>query len=128
MIRILRKPLLLGTGWACVGLGFIGIIMPIFPTTPFLLVAVWAFSKSSPEMAERIRNHPVAGRFVRDWQDEGVIPLAGKIIALAMMAVMLAYLQFWSGMPGWAVITAAAVMAGAAGFILSRPSRSRSGR
>lgn len=128
MIRALRKPLLLGTGWACVGLGFIGIIMPIFPTTPFLLVAVWAFSKSSPEMADRIRNHPVAGRFVRDWQDEGVIPVPAKLIALAMMTVMLAYLQFWSDMPGWAVIVAAAVMAGAAGYILSRPSKRRAER
>lgn len=128
MIRALRKPLLLGTGWACVGLGFIGIIMPIFPTTPFLLVAVWAFSKSSPEMADRIRNHPVAGRFVRDWQDEGIIPVPAKLIALAMMSVMLAYLQFWSDMPGWAVIVAAAVMAGAAGYILSRPSKRRAER
>lgn len=40
-----------------------------------------------------------------------------------MMTVMLAYLQFWSDMPGWAVIVAAAVMAGAAGYILSRPSK-----
>lgn len=127
MIRTLRKPLLLGTGWACVGLGAVGIVMPIFPTTPFLLVAVWAFSKSSPEMADRIRNHPVAGRFVRDWQDEGVIPVPAKLIALTMMSVMLAYLQFWSDTPGWAVITAAAVMAGAAGYILTRPSRRRIG-
>lgn len=125
MIRTLRKPVLLGTGWVCVGLGAFGIIMPIFPTTPFLLVAVWAFSKSSPEMAERIRNHPVAGRFVRDWQDEGIVPVPAKLVAVAMMSAMLAYLQFWSEMPGWAVVAAAAVMAGAAGYILSRPSKRR---
>jgi hypothetical protein len=123
----LKKPLLLGAGWICVALGAVGIIMPLFPTTPFLLVAVWAFSKSSPELAERIRNHRIAGRYVREWQDEGVIPVGAKVIAVAMMAAMLAYLQFWSDAPAWVVVAAAIAMAGIAGFILSRPSRPRGG-
>lgn len=125
MVKALRRPLLLGTGWLCVGLGVIGIIMPLFPTTPFLLVALWAFSRSSPEMAEKIRNHRIAGAYVRDWEDEGVIPLGGKIIAITMMTAMLGYLQFGSGAPGWAVIAAGLVMGGAAAYILSRPSRRR---
>lgn len=123
MVKALRRPLLLGTGWLCVGLGVIGIIMPLFPTTPFLLVALWAFSRSSPEMAEKIRNHRIAGAYVRDWEDEGVIPLGAKIIAITMMAAMLGYLYFGSGAPAWAVIAAGMVMAGAAAYILSRPSR-----
>ena len=110
-LKALRRPLLLGTGWLCVGLGAIGIIMPLFPTTPFLLVALWAFSRSSPEMAEKIRNHRIAGAYVRDWEDEGVIPLGAKIIAITMMAAMLGYLHFGSGAPAWAVIAAGAVMA-----------------
>ena len=122
MLNTLKRPLLLGAGWACVTLGIAGIILPLFPTTPFLLVAVWAFSKSSPELAERIRNHPVAGRFVRDWQDAGVLPLGAKIAAVSMMAAMLGYLQFLSDAPRWAVYAAGAVMIGAAGYVLSRPS------
>ena len=123
----IRRPLLLGTGWLCVGLGVIGIIMPLFPTTPFLLVALWAFSRSSPEMAEKIRNHRIAGAYVRDWEDEGVIPLGAKIIAITMMTAMLGYLQFGSGAPLWAVIAAGCVMALAAAYILSRPSNRRGG-
>lgn len=122
-MKALRRPLLLGTGWLCVGLGIIGIIMPLFPTTPFLLVAVWAFSRSSPEMAERIRSHRLAGKYVRDWEDEGVIPLGAKIIAVVMMSAMFGYLYFGSGAPAWAVISAGIVMAGAAAYVLSRPSR-----
>jgi uncharacterized membrane protein YbaN (DUF454 family) len=125
-VKALRRPLLIGTGWFCVGLGIIGIILPLFPTTPFLLVAVWAFSKSSPELAEKIRNHKLAGAYVRDWEDEGVIPLGAKILAITMMTAMLGYLHFGSGAPGWAVISAGLVMAGVAAYILSRPSR-RSG-
>ena len=59
----------LAIGWLGIGLGAIGIIMPLFPTAPFLLVSLWAFSRSSPEMAEKIRNHPLAGSFIRDGSD-----------------------------------------------------------
>ncbi len=124
-MKALRRPLLLCLAWLCVGLGVIGIIMPLFPTTPFLIVAVWAFSRSSPVMAEKIRNHPIAGAYVRDWEDEGVIPAGAKIIAITMMSAMLGYLYFGSGAPLWAVLSAGLVMVAAAGYILSRPSRRR---
>jgi uncharacterized membrane protein YbaN (DUF454 family) len=57
-----------------------GIILPILPTTPILLVAVWAFGKPSPEVAQRIRNHRVPGPPVRDWQDHGVISTNAKLL------------------------------------------------
>jgi uncharacterized protein len=85
----------LGLGWLSVGLGIVGIILPILPTTPFLLVAVWAFSRSSPEMAEKLRNHPQAGPYIRDWQDYGVIPMTGKVLAIIMMSAMGIYLWSW---------------------------------
>lgn len=125
MVRALRRPLLLGTGWLCVGLGMLGIVMPLLPTTPFLLVAIWAFSRSSPEMAEKIRSHPLAGRYVRDWEDEGVIPTGAKIIAIVMMSTMFGYLYFGTSAPAWAVIAAGLTMAGAAAYVLSRPSKRR---
>lgn len=126
-MKALRRPLLIGTGWLCVGLGIIGIILPLFPTTPFLLVAVWAFSRSSPELAERIRNNRHAGKYVRDWEDEGVIPATAKALAITMMSAMLAYLYLASGAPLWAVIGTGIVMAGTAAYILSRPSTRRDG-
>ena len=126
-MKALRRPLLLGTAWLCVGLGAVGIVLPLVPTTPFLLVAVWAFSRSSPEMAAKIRNHPIAGAYVRDWEDDGVIPLGAKIIAITMMFAVLGFLYFGSGAPAWAVIIAGVVMAIAAVYIVTRPSRRRGG-
>jgi uncharacterized protein len=118
-----RRYLYLGLGWLCLGLGFLGIIMPILPTTPFLLVAVWAFSRSSPELAERIRNHRTAGPFVCAWQDHGVIPPLGKVLAVIMMSAMALYLLAWSAAPLWAAIAACAVMVLIAVYVVSRPSR-----
>jgi uncharacterized protein len=112
----------LGLGWLSVGLGVLGIIMPILPTTPFLLLAVWAFSRSSPELAERLRNHPKAGPYIRAWQDHGVIPPLGKFMAIIMMTVMAAYLVAYSPLPLWAGVTASAGMFLVAVYIVTRPS------
>jgi uncharacterized protein len=114
--------LYLGLGWLSVGLGIIGIILPILPTTPFLLVAVWAFSRSSPELAEKLRNHPKAGPYIRAWQDHGVIPRMGKVLATLMMTATMVYLAAFSTLPLWAVLIAAVVFASVEMFILSRPS------
>ncbi len=122
-MRMLKKPILLAIGWLCVGLGFLGIIMPLLPTTPFLLVAIWAFSKSSPELAERIRNHRLAGPYIRDWQDEGVIPLKAKLMAVTMMTAMVLYLALWVKAPAWIVSVVALVLIATAVYILTRPSR-----
>ena len=124
----MARPILLTFGWLCVGLGFLGIILPLFPTTPFLLVAVWAFSRASPELARKIRNHPVAGPFIRDWQDAGVIPPMAKFLAVTMMSAMVAYLHYGAKLPPWIVLAVAVVLAAAAAFILTRPGRrSRTG-
>ncbi len=117
----LARPLLLLLGWASVGLGIIGIVMPLFPTTPFLLVAIWAFSKSSPELAQRIREHRVAGPFIRDWQDEGVIPNRAKALALTMMAAILAYLHFGADLAPWIEWLVAAILLATGIYIVSRP-------
>jgi uncharacterized protein len=110
-------------GWFFVALGVVGIVLPILPTAPFLLLAVWAFSRSSPELAEKIRNHPVAGPLVSAWQDHGVIPLKGKILALLMMAAMGTYTAGFSAAPLWLAITTCVVLIAAAIYVVTRPSR-----
>ncbi|MBL8791481.1 MAG: YbaN family protein [Rhizobiales bacterium] len=122
-INRLAKPLYLLLGWVCVLLGLAGIIMPILPTTPFLLVAVWAFSRGSPVLAEKIRNHPQAGPYIRDWEDHGVIPLKAKLLATAMMAAMAAALFFWATLPLWFPVVMTSVMVLVGVYIWTRPSR-----
>ena len=116
------KPFFLALGWISVLLGLVGIALPILPTTPFLIVAVWAFSKASPELAEKIRYHPTAGPYIRDWQDHGVIPLRAKMLATAMMLGAAAVLFFWSSIL-WVPAVAAGIMAAVGVYIWTRPSR-----
>jgi uncharacterized protein len=120
---LLSRYFYLSLGWISVVLGAIGIILPIMPTTPFLLVAVWAFSKSSPELAAKIRNHPRFGPYVRHWQDHGVIPTQAKVLAVMMMGAAGVYLVRFSNAPAWASYSASGVMAALAVYITTRPSR-----
>ena len=119
----LARPAFLALGWASVGLGIVGVIFPVLPTTPFLLVALWAFSRSSPELADRIRNNPRLGPYIRDWEEFGVIPPKAKLLAVAMMAGSFAYLWFGTAAPAWAAIPVAAILAAIAAYILARPGR-----
>jgi len=117
-----RRLIYLGFGWLSLGMAIAGVILPVLPTTPMLLVAVWAFGRSSPELAERIRSHRVFGPPIRDWQDYGVISLKAKALALGIMTLMGGWLWQYSGLSIWLVSPIIGIMAGAAVYVASRPS------
>jgi uncharacterized membrane protein YbaN (DUF454 family) len=73
-------------GLVALGLGAAGIVLPILPTTPFLLAAAWFFARSSPRMTTWLYQHPAIGPVLTDWQRHGAIALGPKCLALASMA------------------------------------------
>ena len=120
-----RRLIYLGIGWLSLGMAVAGIILPVLPTTPMLLMAVWAFGRSSPELAERIRNHRVCGPPVRDWQDHGVISLKAKLLAITIMSAMGGWLWVYGDLPTWLTLLIIAVMVCAGIFVGSRPGAAR---
>ena len=112
---------LIGFGWLNVGLGAIGLVVPGMPTTVFLLIALWAFSKSSERFRAWLYEHPRLGPPIRAWHEHRVIPARAKAAALVMMTLSLAIMAA-SG--DWRLpAIAAAVMIPVALFIVSRPSQ-----
>jgi len=109
-------------GGLAVLLGVIGIFLPLLPTTPFLLVAAWAFAKSSPRLEHWLVTHPRLGPPLRDWRERGAIPARAKVIAIAAMAASLAYVLLVPSIPAYGKIGAAVVLACCATFIVTRPS------
>ena len=52
-----------------VGLGIVGIILPVVPTVPFLLVAVWCYLKASGRFYDWLMNQPVLGGYLREYKE-----------------------------------------------------------
>ena len=112
---------LLAFGWLNVGFGLLGAVLPLMPTTVFLLIALWAFSKSSLRFHAWLYDHPRFGPALRAWHRERAIPRRAKGLALFMMLVSLLGLGLVSG-HGWtAAGLAALVLLPVAGYIVSRP-------
>ena len=73
--------------YVCVGLGAAGVVLPLLPTTPFLIVAAWAASRGSPRLDAWLHGHPRFGPSLRAWRDERAVPTRAKVLACSLMFV-----------------------------------------
>ena len=114
---------LLSVGWAFVGLGLIGVFVPGLPTTPFLLVALWAFSKTSKKFHDWLYNHPQLGPPICAWNLRGVISIKAKILAITTILSSL-FIVILFVTDDWVLpLIVGAFLLPPALFILTRPSR-----
>lgn len=117
------RPLLFALGCLLFSLGFIGVFVPVLPTTPFMLLALWCFSRSSERFHDWLYNHKVFGPPMQQWHDHRVIPMGAKVIALVFMTASLVYLFGFSATPFWVRGLMTVTVAVGIWFILTRPSR-----
>jgi len=82
-----KRPLYRLCGLLALMLGAAGAVLPLLPTTPFLLLAAYFFARSHPEWEARLLAHPWAGPAIRAWRDHGAIPLIAKQAATVMLAL-----------------------------------------
>ncbi|HYC02578.1 MAG TPA: YbaN family protein [Azospirillaceae bacterium] len=116
----LRRWLLRGLGYACLGLGAAGAFLPLLPTTPFLLVAVWAFASTDPALVARIERSPLFGPPLATWRRERAIPIGAKRAALGSMAAA-ALLILFLDTPWLVKALVLGILATVAIFIATRP-------
>lgn len=117
--------LYMALAYLCVGLGVIGIFLPVLPTTPFLLLALWAGSKGSRRFKWWLLRHPRLGPGLRLWYREGSIPLLGKCMAVGFISASWLML-FLKGTEGTLLLVLSLILLGSATFILSRPTAKNS--
>lgn len=72
-------------------LGLIGVVLPLLPTTPFVLLSAFCFGKSSPRLHAWLLNHPWCGPVLQDWQTHGGVRAAIRRRALWMMALSFSF-------------------------------------
>jgi hypothetical protein len=94
----MKRIILISLGWLCVGLGFVGVFVPGIPTTIFLIIALWAFTKSSEKLRHWLLNHKRFGPILNNWQEHKVVPRRAKILMVVLMslAVILFYYSLQS--------------------------------
>lgn len=120
-----KRLLYLALGCFFFALGTIGVFLPVLPTTPFMILALWAFSKGSARLHSWLYNHPKYGKSLQDWDKHRVIPLKAKITALSMMSLSAIYLIFFSNVPPYGLIGALCIMAFGAIYVLTKPSEKK---
>jgi Uncharacterized protein conserved in bacteria len=107
-------------GWVSVGLGVVGMALPLLPTVPFLLLAAVCFARSSDTAHDWLVNHPRLGPPIADWRANGAIRRPVKVLAMLSMAASFA-IPLSLGAADWVLATQAVALTGVAAFILTRP-------
>jgi uncharacterized membrane protein YbaN (DUF454 family) len=120
MIARVRRTLWMAAGVAALALGAAGVVLPLLPTTPFVLLAAFCFARSSPGLHRWLLRNRRFGPLIVAWRDERAIPARAKRAAfLAMAGVFLLSVLFSAP---WHVLAIQSVVLGlAALFIATRP-------
>jgi uncharacterized protein len=80
-----QKTLFITGGILCIILAFIGIVVPVLPTTPFLLLAAFLFTRSSPRALHWLENNRLFGAYIRNYRSGRGMKLSDKIISLTLL-------------------------------------------
>lgn len=115
----MRRHLWNGSGWASLGLGVVGIVVPLLPTVPFVILAAYCFARGNPKAERWLVEHPTYGPHIQAWRGRGAISRKGKVAASIAFAVSVA-IGFWRLPMPWALLPLAAALVGGA-WIWMRP-------
>ena len=110
-------------GWSFFGLGVVGAFLPVLPTTPFMLLTLFMFAKSSERFHYWLYNHRLFGPPLQSWHQHRVISVKAKVLSVSMMSLSLLYVIFYSPIPVWLMIVTGLLMGYGAWFVITKPSR-----
>lgn len=117
-----RPVILRFLGYLSLAIAIGGAPIPMMPTVPFLVLAAFLFSRSSPEWHQWIRNHPRFGKTVRDWEEKGVVRWPVKILTGLCLLSMMTIPLFLENSPLIIKISWVAIISPIVLYLFSRPS------
>ncbi len=123
MLGSTKRFLYICVGFISLGLGIIGIALPVMPTTPFLILAAFCFSRGSERWHRWLIEKPHVGPLILSWQEHGVIPQRAKLLATLMIVTSWVTMFFVVLVPVLVRIIVSVVFCCVLVFIWSRPSK-----
>ncbi len=96
-----RRVLFVAAGLLCVGLAYLGAILPGLPTTPWVLLASYCFTRSSPRLERWLKRSPIFGRLLRDWEEHRGIRRPVKVFAVLLVVTVVTLSITFGGLPVW---------------------------
>ncbi|MEM7283078.1 MAG: YbaN family protein [Pseudomonadota bacterium] len=117
----LKRFVLIIIGVVSLALGTIGIFVPFLPTTPFVLLAAFAFANSSDRLHYWLLKHRVFGPLINNWRRYGAISHRAKVLSVASMVAILS-ISMLLGVKTWIIGVQFVVLSCSAAFVLTRPS------
>ena len=117
----ISRPFFLTLGYVSLGLGVIGLLLPVLPTTPFILLAAFAFSKSSEKLHGWLLSHKLYGPLITNWQRHGVIRPRAKWTSVSLIVILAGPSIYLLSAPVYAKVLLFAICACVVCFIVTRP-------
>jgi uncharacterized membrane protein YbaN (DUF454 family) len=100
----LRRVLYVFLGLLFVALGAVGVVTPVLPTTPFLLLASYFFVRSSPALNARLLRSRLFGPLIRDWQRHRAVRPKVKYTAVVIVPTVIASSAYFGNLPLYLVV------------------------
>jgi len=98
----------------------VGVVLPVLPTTPFVLLAAFFASKGSPAFTFWLDNHPRFGPVIFQWRTRQAVPASAKVLACSMMTLSWVFL-FWGGAGPLVLMIVGITLSAVACYLLTRP-------
>jgi len=122
-MRRAKKPILVIFGGISLILGVLGMLLPVLPTTPFLILSAYFFSRGSERAHSWILSRRYFGKIIKDWEDYGVIKKKAKIQAVLAILVFFSYSIIFLKLASVLKISLGLIGPAIIYFIVSRPSQ-----
>ena len=122
----MHKKIYIALGFLSLGLGVLGSVLPVLPTTPFVLLSAYLFSKSSEKWYKWLISIPKFGKNIEDWNDHGVISKKAKITCFISITLVIIWINAGLAIHLYPKVLLTIILISVLTYVCTRPSSKQS--